>query len=831
MRTYLLGSNTAGGTIDLFEGQEKDGALRTTRWIADGREASSVFARLICTRPAGCSNRPDDPLAYFDISDMQMTARDSAFPLPSLRGQLWNLGNSNTWVGGERGFTLTAVDFGSGVDRAYLEVNGYEVPIATPPCDGDRGGYSVSFAPCELRTFTEGEVDTTTAPFRDGANSFRACVADFAIPRGDANQTCDTPKTLLVDNQPSAQPVGLEAVGGSNWRAVNRFEFTWQTPSGQTSPIVAAEYRVIAADGDVEVAQGRLDRAEPTSLGPLSVPASGTYRVEVRLVDAAGNVGAPASVPIRFDDAPPGDVAPEAPDGWVSADELPFEQPIEQALPGGPSGVDGYAVAIARDAPLRPCGGEVCSVAELDLSGGPENRFAVIPNLAEGSHWISAVAASGARIPSRQTGSTQVKVDKTEPVTSISGVPDRWMNRPVTVTVAASDDLSGMEPRPAIDDGLPVTSIAVDGQAPYESVGPQVRFTVASEGATQVTFWARDLAGNLNDGKLGPSGDRHRPPGSAVVRIDTVAPNLAFLPRDPEDPELVTASVTDSSSGLDSGSISIRRIGSTTYVPLRTTVGRDQLQARIPSDDLTPGTYELRAQAEDRAGNTGTTSSDASGGAMVLSLPLKRQVRVSLSRVGDSIADGKVRLASGVGLSGASLLAEQRFAPGSRRRVIRVSLRADGTGSFRFRLRPGPTRSVQVSYAGSRQNSRAGSRRLAFAFRDRTSFTLAPTRLRNGGRVTMTGAVRGKGAIQPAAGKLVAIQYFDPGRSIWRPVEVIRTGRSGRFRYSYRFRTIAYAQRILFRATSLSEAGWPYLPSTSTPKSVIVYPAVRPSTG
>jgi hypothetical protein len=95
----------------------------------------------------------------------------------------------------------------------------------------------------------------------------------------------------------------------------------------------------------------------------------------------------------------------------------------------------------------------------------------------------------------------------------------------------------------------------------------------------------------------------------------------------------------------------------------------------------------------------------------------------------------------------------------------------------------------------------------------------------------MTGAVRGKGAIQPAAGKLVAIQYFDPGRSIWRPVEVIRTGRSGRFRYSYRFRTIAYAQRILFRATSLSEAGWPYLPSTSTPKSVIVYPAGRPSTG
>ena len=180
---------------------------------------------------------------------------------------------------------------------------------------------------------------------------------------------------------------------------------------------------------------------------------------------------------------------------------------------------------------------------------------------------------------------------------------------------------------------------------------------------------------------------------------------------------------------------------------------------------------------------------------------------------------------------GTRLTLEQRFAPGSLRRITQVPVLADGTGRFRLRLRPGPTRSVRVLYAGSRRNSRASSRRLTFAFRDRTTLAVSPAKLRNGGRVKMTGSVRGKGAIQPAAGKLVAIEYFDPARSTWRPVEVIRTGRSGRFSYSYRFRTIAFAQRILFRAVSLPEAGWPFRSSTSDPKSVIVYPAGRTSKG
>ncbi len=317
-----------------------------------------------------------------------------------------------------------------------------------------------------------------------------------------------------------------------------------------------------------------------------------------------------------------------------------------------------------------------------------------------------------------------------------------------------------------------------------------------------------------------------------MVRIDTVAPDVSFQDLDPADPELVTAAVTDSSSGLDHGRISIRRVGSERFVPLSTTVADGTLRARVPSDDLAAGAYELRAEADDRAGNTGSTTSTTDGSAMVLTLPLKSPVTVSLVRKSSRKSAGarvrlvgRVRHRTGPGLSGAGLVLEQRFAAGSRSKMVRRPLRADGTGRFKLRLKSGPTRTVRVFYAGSRRNSRSASRRIRVAFRDHVAFRLTPDVLRNGGRVHMVGSVRGPGAIQPSRGKLVAIQYFDPGRSRWRPVEVLRASRSGRFRYRYRFRTISSAQRILFRAVSLPEAGWPYQGSTSAGRSVIVHPA------
>ena len=840
IRASLIGPRSAGGQTELDEGQPHDGQLRTMRWSGSTLNPALVVARLQCTRPDGCDNDPGGPKAFFEVFDLDIQADDVAPPAIAASGELWERSHLGGWFRGPVGFRIDATDQGSGISRGEIVVNGLSVDLESVLCPGDRGAYATAFTPCPDNVARAGSFDTSESPFREGANEYRFCATDYAIPREIANRTCTEQQVLMVDNTPPAQPSGLEVLGGSEWRAANGFHFRWQTPAGQASPIVSAEYRVInLADGE-QVDQGSVTGPEPESAGPVELPAAGEYRVEFRLRDEAGNLGNAASVVVRFDDSPPGDVAPEEPAGWISDDELPLRQPIERAAAGGPSGVGGYAVAVSSAGPARPCAAEVCEPSELAVAGGPDSRIAPVGYLPEGSHWVSAVAASGARLSSLRPGSTLVRVDRSDPETTVSGVPAGWVSRPVTVIAKSADELSGMAADPGRDDGNPVTVIAPEGQSPYVSPGDESRFTIATEGVTRVSYWAMDLAGNVNDGRLGPAGERHRPPGTTTVRIDSTPPQLSFVAQEnPAVPEMVTALAEDGLSGVESGRIEIRRIGgSGPFRRLDTKLSGDRLGARVPSDDLKSGVYELRAWAVDRAGNTGTTVSREDGSAMVLTLPLKRPVSVSLRHLGrkakakritvsgskTATLTGRVRYSGGPGIAGARLSVEQRFASGSRRGLIRRRVVCDGTGRFVFRLRRGPSRSIRVTYGGTDLTARAVSRKLGLSVHGGISLRLSPGVLRNGGRTTMRGSVASRGAILPAGGKLVAIQYYDPARSRWRPVEVLRADRKGRFRYSYRFRTITSAQRILFRAVSLPEAGWPYLPSTSRPGSVIVYP-------
>ena len=845
IKASVTGPSAQWGDFDLYEGQPHDGQLRTARWSGETRRPDLVVMRLECRWANGCPNEADGPKAFAEIFDLEIRTRDVAAPQMTPSGTLWEGVDRGDWQRGSGSVAVEAYDPGAGVARAWLEVNGFEVGLGEIECSGDRGAYATDFRPCPSNVSRGRSISTAATPFKEGWNGLRLCVADFAIPEADANRTCTAGRLMAVDNTAPKAPDGLEVVGGGSWRAENGFEFRWQVPAGQVSPVIEAEYRLFRAATGEEVGTGSVTGPSPEFAGPIEVPSAGEYRFEWRLRDQAGNLGEAATVNVRFDDSPPGDVSPEPPAGWISDDELPLQQPIEKAAPGGPSGVGGYAIAVSPDRVIAPCAGPICLPEEMALASGPDGRLAVIDRLEEGSHWISAVAASGAMLSSRRPGSTVVRVDRTDPETRLTGLPAGWVNRPVTLTAKASDAMSGMTPDPGRDDGHPVTVIAADGHAPYESPGPVASFTVATEGSTAVEYWARDLAGNVNDGRPAPDGTRRRPPGMATVRIDRTPPVLSFdSERDPLNPEKVAVLVEDELSGLGRGRIEIRRIGSDgEFLPLSTTSEGNRLSASVPSDDLPAGTYELRAEATDRAGNDGSTVMTTDGSAMVLKLPLKRSVGIGLryrgrksgvrrilTRQGKGGAlVGRIRHSGGPGIAAARLTVEERFADGSRKRLRSSTVTVDGTGRFALRLRPGPNRRVRVLYAGTARDSRTTSRWLRFNSRDRVTLRLEPKVLRNGGRTVMRGRVAGKGAIQPAGGKLVAIQYYDPARSRWRPVEVIRADRKGRFRYSYRFRTIASAQRILFRAISLPEAGWPYRPSTSAARSVIVYPKASSS--
>jgi hypothetical protein len=837
VKALLLGPSGEFGDISLDEGQPHDGQQRTTRWTNRSKPRSLIVARLECPLYDGCANAVGGPKSYFEVTDAEFKSRDVTKPTTTGSGLIWLWSNDWKWHRGEMSYRIDATDSGTGIASTYLLVNGLRMETDAVACTGDHSTYASRFDPCPASVVRTGVARTSSVPFQEGVNVVQFCSADYAASADDANKTCSSNRVLFIDNVAPPAPVDLKPIGGTDWRALNGFDVNWQNPDGQQAEITSADYQVIQMSGNRVIQSGTADLEGGPVLPRLQVPDPGEFRVEVRLRDAAGNLGPPSSTTLRFDDARPGDVTPETAPGWISADELPFEQTIEKARAGGPSGVGGYAVAVSKSGPVSPCPTGTCAPLEISLNSGIDDRVTSLSSLSEGQHFVSAVAASGARLSSETVGSSAIKVDKTSPETTLEGVPGGWVNHSVTLTAVATDSASGMESQSG-DDGEPVTVIRAGGAAPYQSPGNRVTFTVADEGATRVEYWARDLAGNVNDGMPTEDGEVHVKPSVATVRIDRRPPRVDFVEkRKQTDPELIVAKVRDTDSGFDYGTISFRPVGErASFTELETSSHGDRLSARLPSDDLPDGRYLIRAETRDRAGNVGDTASTGSG--FVVGVPLKRDTSLSVSfgmkskpRVSRRNFDESVRIQGrllhkdGRPLAGARLIIQQRFSVGSRREKSTVKTRTDGTGRFASSVRPGPSRTIKVTFPGNRIDRRAVSRELTLTMRDRVSFRIKPGVLRNGGRVRMIGRIRGEGALEPARGKLMAIQYFDPSRSQWRPVEVLRANRHGRFTYRYRFRTIDYAQRIIFRAVSLPESGWPFSPSTSRSQSVIVYPA------
>lgn len=834
MNAKLVGFD-GSQTINLDGGVAHDGNPHRTSWSNSSRPQTWIAAQLACGSISSCANLPSSPRAFLEATDVEFTVRDSVAPTLSASGELWSWAGSSTYHRGSASVKVAAADSGSGIAETWAEVNGLRVNMSAPACPGDKGGYSTRFNPCPAAHTATRTFDSAAAPFQQGENQVRFCARDYATTPAQALTACTPIRQVLIDSEAPNPPVNLRTDEGSGWQPDNGFRVRWDIPAGQKSPIIGALYLLNDLENGEQVGAGYFEGDSIQSAGPIEVPEVGAYTLTIALVDGAINLGHPANTVVRFDDGPPGDISPEPATGWISRDELPLEQEVERAEAGGPSGISGYALSVSRDGPARPCESPVCLAPELTLSGGADHRSGSVGALAEGDHWISAVAVSGARLSSREPGSTMVKVDRTPPRTTLSGVPGSWVNHPVTLTAEAEDDLSGMFSLPG-DDGHPNTVIHSENHAPYSSPGPRATFVVAAEGVNRVRYWAEDLAGNANDGLTGPSGDLHPAPGQAVVRIDTTPPEITFDPgRSPEDPELVTLAASDADSGLASARISFRKVGSGgDWEPLETSGGEGRYQARIPSDDLPRGAYEVRGEARDRAGNEATGNQTGQGGPMVLDLPLKQPVHLN-----SSLSKGKKNLRVGYGfrrfvsgrltsrgaaVSNQAVRIVESLENGSRPAVRSRTVRTDGDGRFRSRITAGPSRRIATFFDGTRQLARTAAPGLRLRVKGRVRLRIKPRRIHNGGAVRMKGSVGTRGALRLARGKLVAIQYLDPARRKWRPVEVLRTTRRGLFRYSYRFRTISSAQRIRFRAIALPEAGWPYLPSTSGPRSVIVYP-------
>jgi hypothetical protein len=633
------------------------------------------------------------------------------------------------------------------------------------------------------------------------------------------------------------RPLDLRVTGGEGeWHADNRFQLEWTNPPSSGPALAATRYRIRDPQG-IAIEEARIARVSDW-IAALTVPrVPGSYSVEVWLEDGAGEQGPAATAQLRFDDARPAAIEPQAIEGWIGRTAFPLRVRLSHPLgPTPASGIRGYAVTIGAAPSRVPCvAPDRCTDAETTLRGGVTGDTLEIGALPEGTSYLHAVAVSGAGMKSVTSGRTALRVDVGDPITRLSGAPAAWTNRPVRLTALATDGGSGMR---VSGEGLaPLTAIRVDGAAPEVTPGDLTETTVIGEGVHRVAYYARDAAGNVDDGGES-NGIANRAPRTALVRIDQTPPGVAFAnSQDPRDPDLVRVRVADALSGQDRtrGWIGVRRAGSgDRFRPLPpASAGIEELRARWESDAYPAGEYEFEATGYDAAGNAAVTRRRRNGAPMILSNPLKASTALAAAFArglpARTVPYGRGiqvsgRLTTGIRspLSGMPVRVVERFAPGPgpAARVSTVRTGADGT--YAIQLLPGPSRDIEATFPGNPTLSRSASRPLRLGVRSAVRLRTSSAVARVGGAPLIfrgrVGATRGT---IPPAGVAVQLQFRLPGLP-WAEFRTTQTDRRGRFRYAYRFSDDdSRGARFRFRAYVHAQDDWPYEPAGSRPVVVL----------
>lgn len=629
------------------------------------------------------------------------------------------------------------------------------------------------------------------------------------------------------------RPLDLQVLGGAGaWHADNHFALSWVNPPANGSPLVGTHYRVRDPDGDV-LSENQLGWPRDGIAGLTLPKVPGSYSFEVWLEDAAGSQGPAASEQLRFDDVRPASITPKPLTGWIGRADFPLRVRLGQ--PSGPpplSGIRGYAVAIGA-APLNaPCvAPDRCTEAETTLHGGIGGNEVKLDLLPEGTSYLHAVAVSGSGMKSPSSGRAVLRVDTTDPVTLLSGAPRGWTNRAVWLAASAADSGSGMTAGGARP---PFTAIRIDGGPAATAQGEFVTASVIDEGLHQVAYYARDAAGNVDDGG-DSNGLAHRAPRSATVRIDRTPPGVAFAnSQDPSDPELLRAWIADSLAGADSsrGQIGVRRVGSSDrFEPLAParSPSPGELRARWDSDAYPPGDYEFRAVGYDAAGNATVTTSRRNGSRMVLSNPLKAtttlRVRFHRGTQKRTAPYGRRVLLSGrltggrhAPLRGKPVRIVERFLAGARPATKVSTVTTGPGGTFSIRAAAGPSRAIAVVFDGSPTLGRSAGPVLELGIRSQLQLRASAAAASVGGPplVFRGRLVAPRGTIPPT-GRSVQLQFRLPGLP-WAEFRTVRADSRGRFRYAYRFSDDdSRGARFQFRAYAPAQEGWPYEPGGSHP--------------
>ena len=340
-------------------------------------------------------------------------------------------------------------------------------------------------------TFVPGDAIHSLAltPLQEGATSFYLWLQD-----GSGNIGWQNPANGVVhyDHTAPGAPVALHAAP-AGWQNVNSFTLTWQNPV-DISGISGAWYRfngepIAVNDGTFVPGDGL------QQISGLQMPGDGVYDVYLWLVDGAGNSD-PNTRNVK--------------QGAFSFDGTP---PTTQLQLVGQVGAHGWYTS-----PVQ------VNVTAEDATSGVQKRYY---RLGQGSwqpgHTIELTqdgtfAVSGKAVDYAGNVSTvvsqSVSIDTAPPTLALHYSTQRqangWFYEPVTVTVTATDDTSGLDK----------IMYAVDGGA-WQQGGT---IALSEEGAHTLRVRSIDMAGNYHDSGMVDIPIDLQPPVTTYV-VDGLAGN------------------------------------------------------------------------------------------------------------------------------------------------------------------------------------------------------------------------------------------------------------------------------------------------------------------
>ena len=178
-----------------------------------------------------------------------------------------------------------------------------------------------------------------------------------------------------------------------------------------------------------------------------------------------------------------------------------------------------------------------------------------------------------------------------------------------------------------------------------------------------------------------------------------------------------------------------------------------------------------------------------------------------------TIVEGTLTGASSRPIAGAELRVRERGIGTVSRIQAQALARTDASGRFSYRVAPGPSRVVEVSYGAAESGlAPVATSRLIVRVRAGVTLRTSTARVRNGTALRFSGRVRGAPGTRRA---LVTIYALGGGPRKRIPVATVRAGSDGRFSHMHRFSRILGPSVYRFEARVPRQTGFPYLEGAS----------------